>query len=804
MTQISSSSSLQLPLLPLRDVVVFPGMVVTLFVGRPKSISSVDMAISTNSDIISVSQRDAGTELPKKEDVFDVGTRAKITQIVTLPDGTLKLLIEGIERVNILDVDDTSGGYKAHFETFNFKSERADFTPLMSALKSELKDWVAAAKKIPVDVLQSLIKLNDPLTLADSIIPHLPLSVDERQLLLEEPGISTLLEQVILNIQLSGQLNEAEEKIRERIRLQMEKSHRQYYLSEQMKAIRKELQESGEEPDEIELLEERIEKEPLSEEASAKAKSELKKLKQMSQASSEYSITRAYIDWLLDIPWQTFSKIKTDLRAAKKQMDQDHYGLEKVKDRILEYLAVQKRKKKVSGQILCFVGPPGVGKTSLAKSIAAVTGRKYERISLGGVKDEAEIRGHRRTYIGALPGRIIQSMKKCGTSNPLILLDEVDKLGADWRGDPSSALLEVLDPEQNSSFNDHYLEVGYDLSNVMFIATANTLDMPRPLLDRMEIIQLSGYTEEEKLEIAFRHIIKKQRDLNGLKAKEWALTKDAVRDLIRYYTREAGVRNLEREISSLARKSLKKILTSGSVETVKVNQKNLKRYAGVHKYSFGMSTDKPTIGTVTGLAWTRVGGELLLIETVSSPGKGKIHKTGKLGDVMSESISTAYSFVRSNAEKFDIPKELFEKTDIHIHLPEGAVPKDGPSAGIAISTALVSLFTQNPVRNDVAMTGEITLRGKVLSIGGLKEKLLAAQRGGIKTVLIPKENEKNLQDVPKSVLKTLKIVPVEDFFDSLKYSMSSESLFKAKSPEETLGLSHVASGAKKEHPTRPN
>ncbi|MDO4184797.1 MAG: endopeptidase La [Rhodospirillales bacterium] len=767
------------PLLPLRDIVVYPKMIVPLFVGREKSIRALQTAIDNDQNIVLATQKDAAIEHPEAKDIFKVGTLGTVVQLVKLPDGTVKVLVEGIERVSLDEFIPNDGFMKVEVTRLpEAEAHDVEEEALSRAVMSEFEEYVKLSKKTPPEVLVSVSQIDDLTKLADTIASHLSLKIEEKQSLLESISLKDRFHKLLELMNSEMTLLEVENKIKTRVKKQMEKSQKEYYLNEQMRAIQKELGD-GEEENEIETYIKRIHKTHLSKEAREKALAEVKKLKSMSVMSAEATVVRNYLDWLLDIPWKKESKVNKDLEKAMNILEEDHYGLEKVKDRILEYLAVQSRADKVKGPILCLFGPPGVGKTSLGQSIARATGRSFVRASLGGMKDEAEIRGHRRTYIGSMPGKIIKGMKKAGTSNPLFLLDEIDKLGSDWRGDPSSALLEVLDPEQNNTFQDHYLEVDYDLSDVMFVTTANSLDMPRPLLDRMEIIRLSGYTEDEKIEIAKRHLLPKIFKENAVKPEELSISDEAVRDIVRYYTREAGVRNLERELSNIARKAIKALLMDKRKKTpIKVTEKNLSDYLGVRKFSFGEAEHKDHIGVTTGLAWTEVGGDILFIEAVDMPGKGKIMQTGKLGDVMKESIETAYSVVRSHAKKLGIDPEIFEKTDVHVHVPEGATPKDGPSAGIAMYTTLVSVFTKTPVRKDVAMTGEITLQGRVLPIGGLKEKLLSALRGGIKTVIIPKENEKDLVEIPDNVKKGLKIIPVSEVGEVLEIALHHKN--KAK------------------------
>lgn len=750
------------PVLPLRDIVVYPKMVVPLFVGREKSIRALQSAVDNDKNVILLTQKDPGIEEPTDDDVYQVGTIGTVLQLLRLPDGTVKVLIEGLERVKInkfLNNEEFLEAEATLLPEVNNVSD-VELEALVRAVLSQFEEYVKLSKKIPPEVLVAVNQIEDYSKLADTIASHLSLKIADKQELLEGKTLKDRFEKILGFMDAEVTLLEVENKIKSRVKKQMEKSQKEYYLNEQMKAIQKELGD-GDEENEISEYTKRIERTKLSKEAREKALSEVKKLKTMSAMSSEATVVRNYLDWLLGIPWKKRSKVNKDLAKAQAILEKDHYGLEKVKERIIEYLAVQSRADKVKGPILCLVGPPGVGKTSLGKSIARATGRSFVRASLGGMRDEAEIRGHRRTYIGSMPGKIIKGMKKAATSNPLFLLDEIDKLGNDWRGDPSSALLEVLDPEQNSAFNDHYLEVDYDLSDVMFVTTANSLDMPRPLLDRMEIIRLSGYTEDEKIEIAKRHLIPKIFEENAVKPKELVISDDAIQSIIRYYTREAGVRNLEREIATIARKAVKEILLNKE-KKVKVTAKNIDKYLGVIKYRYGEAESEDHIGVTTGLAWTEVGGDILFIEAVDMPGKGKITQTGKLGDVMKESIETAYSVVRSHSEQLGIDPDIFDKTDIHVHVPEGATPKDGPSAGIAMYTTIVSVLTKIPVRKDVAMTGEITLQGRVLPIGGLKEKLLSALRGGIKTVIIPKDNEKDLEEIPDNVKTGMKIIPVSE------------------------------------------
>ena len=749
-----------LPVLPLRDIVVFPHMIVPLFVGREKSVRALEAVMKDDKQILLVAQKNAGQDDPGADDLFQIGTISTVLQLLKLPDGTVKVLVEGGRRARVAGFKETAPYFEAFVEKIEEPPvEGRETEALARTVVAQFEQYIKLNKKIAPEVLVSVNQIEDASKLADTIASHLGLKIPEKQELLELPSVAARLEKVFAHMEGEIGVLQVEKRIRSRVKRQMEKTQREYYLNEQLKAIQKELGEGEDGKDEIAEIEAKIKATKFSKEAREKALAEVKKLRSMSPMSAEATVVRNYLDWMLSIPWKKQSRVRKDIVAAEKVLDADHYGLEKVKERIIEYLAVQSRSPKIRGPILCLVGPPGVGKTSLGKSIAKATGRNFVRMSLGGVRDEAEVRGHRRTYIGSMPGKVIQGMKKAKTSNPLFLLDEIDKLGADWRGDPSSALLEVLDPEQNSTFADHYLEVDYDLSDVMFVTTANSLRMPQPLLDRMEIIRIPGYTEDEKVEIAKRHLLAKVSEANGLKEGEWTLADAAIRDLIRYYTREAGVRNLEREIAGLARKAVKEIV-SKKAKKVAITPKNLEKFAGVRKFRYGEAEAEDMVGVVTGLAWTEVGGEILTIESVLLPGKGNVKQTGKLGDVMQESVSAAMSYVRSRSTIFGIKPTLFEKRDLHVHVPEGATPKDGPSAGIAMATSIVSVLTGIPVRRDVAMTGEITLRGRVLPIGGLKEKLLAAMRAGIKTVFIPKENEKDLADIPESVKKGLEINPV--------------------------------------------
>jgi len=767
------------PVLPLRDIVVFPHMIVPLFVGRDKSVKALEDVMQDDKQILLVAQKNAGQDDPAVEDIYEMGTIGTVLQLLKLPDGTVKVLVEGSQRAKIVRYTENDDFFQAEAELLDDAvDDSKDLEALSRSVVTQFEQYIKLNKKIPPEVLVSLNQIEDPGKLSDTIASHLALKISEKQELLEFVSAADRLERAYSFMESEIGVLQVEKRIRNRVKRQMEKTQREYYLNEQLKAIQKELGETEDGRDEAGEFEERIESTKLPKEAKEKATQELKKLKSMSPMSAEATVVRNYLDWILSIPWSKRSRVKKDIKAAEKILNTDHYGLEKVKERILEYLAVQTRVRKMKGPILCLLGPPGVGKTSLGKSMARATGRNFVRMSLGGVRDEAEIRGHRRTYIGSMPGKVIQGMKKAKTTNPLFLLDEIDKLGADWRGDPTSALLEVLDPEQNGTFADHYLEVDYDLSDVMFVTTANTLRMPQPLLDRMEIIRLSGYTEDEKVEIAKRHLISKQVKAHGLKKAEWSISDDALRDLVRLYTREAGVRNLERELANLARKAVKELATK-SRTSVRVTRRNLDKFAGVPRYRFGEMESEDLVGVTTGLAWTEVGGELLSIEALLMPGKGNIARTGKLGDVMQESVSAARSYIRSRMVTFGISPRFFDKRDIHVHVPEGATPKDGPSAGVAMCTSIVSALTGIPVRRDVAMTGEVTLRGRVLPIGGLKEKLLAAHRGGITTILIPKDNEKDLVEIPDNVLKGLTVIPVSTVDEVL-----SEALTRVPVPIE--------------------
>ena len=762
--------------LPLRDVVVYPHMVLPLFVGRPKSIAALEAAMANDDPVFLLTQLDPNTEDPKAEDLHQTGTVAQVLQVLKLPDGTVKVLVEGIRRARALTVDETGGLFLSHVEAIDENSDKdnPEIEALRRTLLTQFEQYAKLNKKIPAEVISTISSIDDNSRLADTIAAHLQLKLEQRQYVLETAGIVERLEFLLAQLEAELDIMQVEKRIRGRVKRQMEKSQREYYLNEQVKAIQKELGEEDERG-ELDALENKIKEAGMSKEAEEKCLSELKKLKMMPPMSAESTVVRNYIDTLLELPWKKKSRVSKDIAKADLILNADHYGLEKVKERILEYLAVQKRMDKLKGPILCLVGPPGVGKTSLGESIAKATGRQYVRMALGGVRDESEIRGHRRTYIGSMPGKILQNMAKAGVKNPLFLLDEIDKMGSDFRGDPASALLEVLDPEQNNKFADHYAEVDYDLSDVMFIATSNSLNIPTPLLDRMEIIRLSGYTEDEKINIAMQYLVPKQMKRNGVKEGELVVDESAVRDIIRYYTREAGVRSLDREIAKICRKvvmqvtlnedkkkaSKSKTVSKAKPKAIKVTEKNLHDYLGVRRFDYGVAESENRIGQVTGLAWTEVGGELLTVEAVALPGKGTIQCTGQLGDVMKESVSAAWSVVRSRAESVGLAPDFYEKKDIHVHVPEGATPKDGPSAGIAMTLAMVSAFTKIPVRADVAMTGEITLRGEVLPIGGLKEKLLAALRGGIKHVLIPKDNVKDLEEIPENVKTGLTIHPVK-------------------------------------------
>ena len=772
-TDLSVSVLPELPVLPLRDVVVFPNMVIPLFVGREKSIKALDIAMDLDKRILLVAQKSPETDDPGAADLYEVGTLAQVLQLLKLPDGTIKVLVEGVSRVRVKQVREFDGALAGRADLLESAEQRdpREVEAIVRSLMGLFEQYIKTNRKLPPELMQTLSGIDEPNRLADTISAHLSVRLAEKQRLLEAVDVGQRLELLVGLVDGEIDVQQLEKRIRGRVKSQMEKSQREYYLNEQMKAIQKELGELDDTPNDIDEITRKIAEAGMPKAVETKAKSELNKLKQMSPMSAEAAVVRNYLDWLLGVPWKKRTKIRKDLKAAQETLDADHYGLEKVKERILEYLAVQTRVKQMKGAILCLVGPPGVGKTSLGQSIAKATNRKFVRMSLGGVRDEAEIRGHRRTYVGSMPGRIVQNLNKAGTKNPLFVLDEIDKMSMDFRGDPSSALLEVLDPEQNNAFNDHYLEVDFDLSEVMFVATSNSLNIPGPLLDRMEVIRIPGYTEEEKLNIAERYLLPKQLKANGLKADELKIAQDAIRDIVRYYTRESGVRNLEREISKICRKVVKEIALAGAplpgapksgkgVKAVSVSSKNLDKYLGVRRFDFGRAENDNEIGMVTGLAWTEAGGDLLQIESTLMPGKGQLILTGQLGDVMKESASAALSVVRSRAERLGIDVDFLQKLDVHLHVPDGATPKDGPSAGAAMTTALVSALTKVPVRSDIAMTGEITLRGKVTAIGGLKEKLLAALRGGIRTVLIPEENRKDLADIPKTVTDQIKIVPV--------------------------------------------
>ncbi|KZY62319.1 endopeptidase La [Oleiphilus sp. HI0071] len=775
-----ASDSLLLPMLPLRDVVVFPSMVAPLFVGREKSILALEAAMEADKQLLLVTQKDAGHDDPGLDELYGVGTLATILQMLKLPDGTVKVLVEGEKRVVIDSLDEDAFASAVAHELPETKPATSELQGLVSALSSEFEKFSKLSKKVPSEVVSSLVGIEEPLRLIDTVATHLEMKISDKQEVLEEGDVTQRVEYLLAVIEGEIDLIQVEKRIRGRVKKQMEKSQREYYLNEQMKAIQKEMGALGETGNEFEELENKIAEAGMPVEAKQKVEGELKKLKMMSPMSSEASVVRGYIEWLTDLPWKKRSKVRHDLAKAREILDSDHYGLDEVKDRILEYLAVQARVKKLKGPVLCLVGPPGVGKTSLGQSIARATNRKFTRVALGGVRDEAEIRGHRRTYIGSMPGKLVQKMTKVGVKNPLFLLDEIDKMGMDHRGDPASALLEVLDPEQNHTFNDHYLEVDYDLSDVMFVCTSNSMNIPPALLDRMEIIRIPGYTEDEKVNISQRYLIPKQVKNNGLKAGELEIEEDAIRDIVRFYTREAGVRGLEREIAKLCRKVVKSIALKEIDPELTVSSSNLADYLGVRKFSYGTADEEDRIGQVTGLAWTQVGGELLSIECSTVKGKGKVVRTGSLGDVMLESIQAAMTVVRSRADVLGIDSEFHEQNDVHIHVPEGATPKDGPSAGIAMCTAMVSAFSGVPVKADVAMTGEITLRGQVLAIGGLKEKLLAAHRGGIQTVVIPHENEKDLKEVPDNIKESLDIIPVKWIDEVLDIAL-------AYPPEEKSG-----------------
>jgi len=795
-TVMTDQATNAIPVLPLRDVVVYPHMVIPLFVGREKSINALDTAMQEDKKILLVAQKNAEVDDPSVEDIYEIGTLSTILQLLKLPDGTVKVLVEGAERVRITGYENTDAFFTAHVDVLVQEDEADDDKELEVQTRSLLAlfdQYVKLNKKVPPEILTSLSGIEESGRLADTIAAHMSLKLEEKQKILEIENPPQRIERLMVLIEGEIDIMQIEKRIRGRVKQQMEKSQREYYLNEQMKAIQKELGDMDDVPNELEELEQKIKKAGMSKEALEKATSELNKLKMMSPMSAEATVVRNYIDWLVSVPWKKRTKIRNDLAAAENILEEDHFGLEKVKERILEYLAVQQRVKKLKGPILCLVGPPGVGKTSLGRSIARATGRKFTRMSLGGVRDEAEIRGHRRTYIGSLPGKIVQNLAKLSVRNPLFLLDEMDKMSMDFRGDPSSALLEVLDPEQNNSFGDHYLEVDFDLSDVMFVATANTMNIPAPLLDRMEVIRIPGYTEDEKINIAMRYLLKKQIELNGLKESEISISENAIRDIVRYFTREAGVRNLEREISKICRKVVKELVLHRKGKKISVTPRNIEKYLGVKRFRYGRAEENDQVGQVTGLAWTEVGGELLTIESTMVNGKGKMIHTGQLGEVMQESIHAAMTVVRSRSASLGIEADFYQKYDIHIHVPEGATPKDGPSAGVGMCTALVSALTNIPVRADVAMTGEITLRGEVLPIGGLKEKLLAAHRGGISIVLIPEENRKDLAEIPRNVKDKLDIRPVRWIDEVLQVALLQqptpldESTGKVATPKSSKG-----------------
>jgi ATP-dependent Lon protease len=781
---------LELPILPLRDVVVYPHMVIPLFVGRAKSVKALEAAMLENKKVFLVAQRQSAKDDPASEDLFEIGTISSLLQLLKLPDGTVKVLVEGEQRAQAKNYKQNEAGFLVaeleHLKEFSEEHDEKELEILVRSLVSQFEQYIKLNKKIPPEVMASISAIDDPNRLVDTIAAHLTIKMEDKQDLLETLDIGVRLERLMNVIETEIDLLQVEKRVRNRVKRQMEKSQREYYLNEQIKAIQKELGEIGEEGSDLDQLEAAIEKAGMPKEAKQKAISELNKLKMMSPMSAEATVIRNYLDWIIAVPWKKRNKVEIDLKKAEVVLDQDHYGLEKVKERIIEYLAVQQRVKRLKGPIICLVGPPGVGKTSLGQSIANATGRTFIRIALGGVRDEAEIRGHRRTYIGSMPGKIIQKLCQAGVKNPLIMLDEVDKMAMDFRGDPASALLEVLDPEQNNTFNDHYLELNYDLSDVMFIATANSLEIPAPLLDRMEVIRLPGYTEDEKLHIAKKYLVPKQLSLNGLKTSELAFTDQALHELIRHYTREAGVRNLERDIANVCRKVVKKIVTRHNLRKVNVTSSSVEKYLGVQKFMYGVAEKHDQIGQVTGLAWTQVGGELLTIEAAMMPGKGKVSHTGQLGEVMQESIHAAMTVVRSRAKQLGIPDNFYETHDFHVHVPEGATPKDGPSAGIGMCTVLASVVTQVPVRADVAMTGEITLRGQVLPIGGLKEKLLAAHRGGIKQVIIPEDNKKDLADIPDNILRKLQIHCVRNIEEVLALALQKNILVKKELVPENI------------------
>ncbi len=789
------------PVLSLRDVVVYPHMVIPLFVGRDRSILALDQSMNVDKRIVLVTQRSAEIDDPTDADLFDVGTLATVLQLLKLPDGTTKVLVEGGERVKIKNFIDENDYFEAWWEMLPVEVSHTEkeIEITMRSLVSLFEQYVKLNRKIPPELLTTLAGIEDPSRLADTVAAHLSIRLEEKQTLLETAGVSDRMEKLMVLIEGEIEVLQLEKRIRGRVKTQMEKSQREYYLNEQMKAIQKELGDMDDAPNDMDDLTQRVEKAGMNKEAKKKAISELNKLKMMSPMSAEATVVRNYIDWMLNVPWKKRSRIRKDLAQAEAILEADHYGLEKVKERILEYLAVQQRVKAMRGPILCLVGPPGVGKTSLGRSIARATGRKFVRMSLGGVRDEAEIRGHRRTYIGSMPGRVLQNMAKVGTRNPLFMLDELDKMSMDFRGDPSSALLEVLDPEQNHAFNDHYLEVDFDLSDVMFVATANTLNIPDPLLDRMEVIRIPGYTEDEKMHIAKNYLLPKQMEQHGLQDKEMLISDQVLVDIVRYYTREAGVRNMEREIAKICRKTVKKLALGKKLKKVNVSARNLESYLGVRQFRYGLAEENNAVGQVTGLAWTRVGGELLQIEAMMVPGKGRLEQTGQLGDVMKESIQAAMTVVRSKAESLGIDPDFYQKLDAHVHVPEGATPKDGPSAGVGMCTALVSALTKIPVRATVAMTGEITLRGTVLPIGGLKEKLLAAHRGGIETIIIPAENEKDLAEIPKNILRKLEIHPVSTIDEVLEIALVEKPQPLPAAVEAKAPLADVAEKGVRPH-----
>ncbi len=795
--QEATSGTVFLPLLPLRDVVVYPHMVIPLFVGREKSIAALEKAMAEDKQVLLVAQKTPSVDDPGSEDLYSVGTISQVLQILKLPDGTVKVLVEGKQRSVIEEIEEVGDYFQAKVSPIPFnKPDKDENEGLVKTLLAGFEQYVNLSKKVPAEVLTSLSGIDEPGRLADTVAAHMSLDLSQKQHILEIYDVVERIEHLIGQMESEADLFQVEKRIRGRVKKQMEKSQREYYLNEQLKAIQRELGDLGDEPSEAEDLERKIADAGMPKEAEEKTRAELSKLKMMSPMSAEASVVRSYIDWMVNVPWTKKSKVRHDLTRAEEILEADHYGLEEVKERILEYLAVQKRVKKIKGPVLCLVGPPGVGKTSLGESIARATNRKFVRMALGGVRDEAEIRGHRRTYIGSLPGKLVQKMSKAGVKNPLFLLDEIDKMGMDHRGDPASALLEVLDPEQNAHFNDHYLEVDYDLSDVMFICTSNTMNIPGPLLDRMEIIRIPGYTEDEKVNIASRYLIPKQKKNNGLKESELDIPEETIRDVVRYYTREAGVRGLDREIAKICRKTVTQHVKEGSTAKAQVTVAELEDVLGVRKADFGRAETKNQVGQVTGLAWTQVGGELLTIEASAVKGKGRLVKTGSLGDVMQESIQAAITVVRSRSQVLGVPPDYNDKHDLHIHVPEGATPKDGPSAGIAMCTALVSVYCNIPVRADVAMTGEITLRGEVLKIGGLKEKLLAAHRGGIKTVIIPKENESDLREIPDNIKADLTIVPVKWIDEVLQVAL--QNMPTAYSDEEYRELEAEAFDRPKE------